>query len=134
VYHRHIPCQQKIYVDAQDKRGSSTPVMARESYASLRLPPDLKAEIQEIASSQHRSLSNTIELLLRRGIQDFRSDGILVELPGSSKAVRSEVSDPQSTALAKEIAKLVIQSLEKRERGGGNRPPKKSKSRGRAAA
>jgi|SRR6185503_17518752 len=102
--------------------------MARDSYASLRLPPDLKDQVKDIADSQHRSLSNTIELLIRRGIEGFRQDGLLVELPRRTQVQGSPshgkvLTDRES--LAEEIAALVVASLEKREHSG-SRPRKKS--------
>lgn len=53
--------------------------MARDAQASLRMPSDLKERIKEIAGETHRSLSNTIELLLRRGVEVYTQDGMLVD-------------------------------------------------------
>src|SRR6266702_3240655 len=66
--------------------------MPREAYASLRLPPDLKAEVQEIATAQQRSLSNAIELLLRLGVRRYRQTGLLIE-------GRRRPSDPTEVAV-----------------------------------
>lgn len=113
--------------------------MARESYATLRLPASLKSEVERIAKQQARSLSNTIELLLRRGVQAFQEDGLLlVDLP---KATQTSSRAATESELAEKIAELVMakmkQEARERNRGdGGHDPPKKSGSnnKGKKAA
>jgi hypothetical protein len=50
---------------------------SRDAQASLRLPADLKAAIQRIANAEQRTLSSTIELLLKRAVTNYESHGLL---------------------------------------------------------
>lgn len=42
---------------------------------AFRVSPDLKDEIQEIASSEARSISQVCELLLSEGVQAYKKEG-----------------------------------------------------------
>lgn len=55
------------------------PRMANDTTFTLRLPSELKNEIAEIAEKQMRSTSMVFILLLRRGIELYRQDGMLLE-------------------------------------------------------
>ena len=107
--------------------------MPRDSYASLRLPADLKSEVQRIALEEQRSLSMTIEFLLRRGVQAFNRDGVLLDRPDSPKAQRSSRAAQTNTELstvevmAEQILEAALKKArERKSRGGGERPRKKS--------
>ncbi|MFN7927112.1 MAG: Arc family DNA-binding protein [Blastocatellia bacterium] len=45
--------------------------MTKDAQASLRMPQDLKEEIKKIAEFEHRTLSNTIELLLKNAVTSY---------------------------------------------------------------
>lgn len=53
--------------------------MTRDAQASVRLPKELKDEIQRIAQETRRTLSSTIELLLMKGVEAYREDGYLLD-------------------------------------------------------
>lgn len=42
---------------------------------AFRVPPDLKNEIQGIADSEARSISQVCELLLTEGVQVYKKEG-----------------------------------------------------------
>jgi hypothetical protein len=50
-------------------------VTTKKNFLAFRVPPDLKSEIQEIANSEARSLSQVCELLLSEGVQAYKKDG-----------------------------------------------------------
>ncbi len=50
-------------------------VTTKKSFLAFRISPDLKSEIQEIANSEARSLSQVCELLLSEGVQTYKKDG-----------------------------------------------------------
>jgi hypothetical protein len=53
--------------------------MPRDAQVTFRLPKELRDEIRQIADETRRSLSNTLELLLMRGIEAYKQDGILLD-------------------------------------------------------
>lgn len=50
-------------------------VTTKKGFLAFRVPPDLKNEIQEIAESEARSISQVCELLLSEGVQAYKKDG-----------------------------------------------------------
>jgi hypothetical protein len=48
---------------------------ARRGAAAFRVSPDLKNEIQGIANSEARSISQVCELLLSEGVQSYKKEG-----------------------------------------------------------
>jgi hypothetical protein len=100
--------------------------MGRDAQASTRLPSDLKQQVQEIATKEHRTLSGTIELLLRRGAAQYRKDGRLVEGISNVQLAKDEA---ENEAFAREftdkIMKVVEARLDERERAA--KPSKKRK-------
>jgi len=42
---------------------------------AFRIPPELKNEIQKIADSEARSISQVCELLLAEGVEAYKKDG-----------------------------------------------------------
>lgn len=50
-------------------------VTTKKDFLAFRISPDLKKEIQEIASSEARSISQICELLLREGVEAYNKDG-----------------------------------------------------------
>lgn len=96
--------------------------MPRDAYASLRLPADLKTQVQEIASAEQRSLSKAIELLLWRGVNEFKKDGVLVEAWAAKKktARKGKPAAREEEQFAELIAdRIVAKVLEKLEAGEG---------------
>jgi hypothetical protein len=53
---------------------SSAPV-SRRIFVGIRLDPELKEALEEIAGTEERSVSQICELLLRRGIDAYKSEG-----------------------------------------------------------
>ena len=56
-------------------RGYSLVVTTKKGFLAFRVSPDLKNEIQEIASSEARSISQICELLLSEGVQAYKKEG-----------------------------------------------------------
>jgi predicted transcriptional regulator len=53
---------------------SSGPV-PRRIFVGIRLDPELKEALEEIAETEERSVSQICELLLRRGIDAYQAEG-----------------------------------------------------------
>lgn len=47
----------------------------KKGFLAFRVSPDLKNDIQEIADSEARSISQVCELLLAEGIQVYKKEG-----------------------------------------------------------
>ncbi len=59
-----------------------------ETPVSIRMPKSLESELSEIAKATKRSRNNAILLLLRRGIDIYKADGVLIDTrPTESRAV-----------------------------------------------
>jgi hypothetical protein len=50
-------------------------VTTKKGFLAFRVSPDLKTEIQEIANSEARSISQVCELLLSEGVQAYKKEG-----------------------------------------------------------
>jgi hypothetical protein len=50
-------------------------VTTKKGFLAFRVSPDLKIEIQRIANSEARSISQVCELLLSEGVQTYNKDG-----------------------------------------------------------
>lgn len=50
-------------------------VMTKKGFLAFRVSPDLKNEIQGIADSEARSISQVCELLLSEGVQTYKKEG-----------------------------------------------------------
>jgi hypothetical protein len=50
-------------------------VTTKKGFLAFRVSPGLKNEIQEIANSEARSISQICELLLSEGVQTYKKDG-----------------------------------------------------------
>ena len=50
-------------------------VTTKKGFLAFRVSPDLKSEIQEIADSEARSISQVCELLLSEGVQAYKKEG-----------------------------------------------------------
>jgi hypothetical protein len=81
--------------------------MGRDAQASTRLPHDLKREVQEIADKEHRTLSGTIELLLRRGAAAYHRDGRLVPAPNR----QLDSAEAAARAMIEEIAQRMVHMI-----------------------
>jgi hypothetical protein len=55
--------------------GYSFVVTTKKGFLAFRVSPDLKIEIQRIANSEARSISQVCELLLSEGVQTYNKDG-----------------------------------------------------------
>ncbi|MGA9773219.1 MAG: hypothetical protein WBV94_29580 [Blastocatellia bacterium] len=70
-----------------------------ETPVTSRMPNSLIAEIMAIAKETSRSRSKVIVLLLKRGIEAYRSDGVLVDTrPKYSSGSSGPIIDPFSGA------------------------------------
>ena len=47
----------------------------KKGFLAFRVSPDLKNEIEKIADSEARSISQVCELLLSEGVQVYKKDG-----------------------------------------------------------
>jgi hypothetical protein len=50
-------------------------VTTKKGFLAFRVSPDLKNEIQAIADSEARSVSQVCELLLSEGVQAYKKEG-----------------------------------------------------------
>jgi len=50
-------------------------VTTKKGFLAFRVSPDLKNDIQEIADSEARSISQVCELLLSEGVQAYKKEG-----------------------------------------------------------
>jgi hypothetical protein len=50
-------------------------VTTKKGFLAFRVSPELKSEIQEIADSEARSISQVCELLLAEGVQAYKKEG-----------------------------------------------------------
>jgi hypothetical protein len=50
-------------------------VTTKKGFLAFRVSPDLKNEIQGIANSEARSISQVCELLLSEGVQAYKKEG-----------------------------------------------------------
>jgi hypothetical protein len=55
--------------------GYSLVVTTKKDFLAFRVSPDLKNEIQGIANSEARSISQVCELLLSEGIHAYKKEG-----------------------------------------------------------
>jgi predicted transcriptional regulator len=49
--------------------------MARKIFLGVRIDPDLKKSLEEVARAEERSVSQVCELLLRKGIDAYEKEG-----------------------------------------------------------
>jgi hypothetical protein len=49
--------------------------MSRRIFVGIRLEPEVKRALEEIAETEERSVSQICELLLRRGIDAYKAEG-----------------------------------------------------------
>ena len=64
--------------------------MTKKDFLAFRIPPELKNEIQKIADSEARSISQVCELLLAEGVEAYKRDGprFMQRLVAKQKASR----------------------------------------------
>jgi hypothetical protein len=53
----------------------SSRLVPRRIFVGIRLDPQLKEALEEIAGTEERSVSQICELLLRRGIDAYKAEG-----------------------------------------------------------
>lgn len=83
--------------------------MGREAQASLRLPTDLKEVVQDVAKAESRTLSSTMELLLRLGVASYNRDGVLLRKAAEEPDTPPPEEDIEE--LANRMADLVAERL-----------------------
>jgi predicted transcriptional regulator len=49
--------------------------VARKVYLAIRIQPELKDKLDELASVEERSVSQICELLLRKGVEAYKREG-----------------------------------------------------------
>jgi len=71
----------KIFIENQKLLCSSTRVEngTEDKVITLRMPDDLIEQLEQIKRETSRSRSKVIILLLKRGIDAYRSDGVLLD-------------------------------------------------------
>jgi hypothetical protein len=50
-------------------------LVARKIFLGIRIDPELKKALEEVGSTEERSVSQICELLLRKGIDAYKSEG-----------------------------------------------------------
>jgi hypothetical protein len=51
------------------------PFVTRKIFVGIRINPELKKTLEEIAEGEERSVSQLCELLLRKGIDSYKKEG-----------------------------------------------------------
>lgn len=104
--------------------------VAKDAYAALRLPSELKLEVERIADAEVRPLSSTLELLIRRGLAAYRQDGLLIDVASkNSIATAKSPPDPdQVNLLADKIAERLLGRFEPPRKGRSPFPGKKGRA------
>jgi hypothetical protein len=51
------------------------PVVARKLFLGVRIDPELRKTLEEIANDEERSVSQICELMLRKGIEGYKREG-----------------------------------------------------------
>lgn len=51
------------------------PLMARKIFLGIRIDPELKKALEELANAEERSVSQICELLLRKGVDGYKREG-----------------------------------------------------------
>ena len=49
--------------------------MAKKAFLGFRLNPELKRQLEEIAETEERSISQVCEMILRKGTEAYRKEG-----------------------------------------------------------
>jgi hypothetical protein len=49
--------------------------VAKRAFIAFRLNPDLKKQLEEIATAEERSISQICEMLLRKGVEGYKMKG-----------------------------------------------------------
>lgn len=65
-------------------------LVSRRIFVGIRLDPELKEALEEIAGTEERSVSQICELLLRRGIDAYRAEGSKYLRPLARTGKRSD--------------------------------------------
>jgi predicted DNA-binding protein len=82
----------------------------RDKQVSLRLPADLKRDVQKIADATNRTLSNAVEMLIRRGVEDYKRDGMLIDVTPKRRGKKGGL-DPASEQFANELVEKLFDRL-----------------------
>ncbi len=59
--------------------------MARKVFLGIRIDPELKKALEQVGRMEERSVSQVCELLLRNGVETYKSRG-----PGSIRSARKQ--------------------------------------------
>ena len=51
------------------------PLVARKIFLGIRIDPELKKALEEVGNTEERSVSQICELLLRKGVDAYKSEG-----------------------------------------------------------
>ena len=49
--------------------------MARKLFVGIRIEPELKKALEDVSQAEERSVSQICELLLRKGVDAYKSEG-----------------------------------------------------------
>jgi len=69
-----VPTQQSFWL-FHAFVGSYSFGVTKKDFLAFRIPPELKNEIQKIADSEARSISQVCELLLAEGVEAYKQEG-----------------------------------------------------------
>jgi len=67
--------QSNFWLSLRFGHGYSLFVTTKKGFLAFRVSPDLKNEIQGIANSEARSISQVCELLLTEGVHTYKKEG-----------------------------------------------------------
>jgi hypothetical protein len=98
-------------VDAKSMLVFNSARMAKDAHASLRLPAELKLEIEKISETEARPVSSVLELLVRRGLAQYRDDGILRPTPPPKRRGKKSGLDPASEQFANDLVEKLFERL-----------------------
>jgi|SRR5215831_5405034 len=86
----------------------------RKSQASFRLPPELKRELETIASNEGRTLSNTLEMLLRSAVSSYKKSANLAPQSPDVQLSQHSLEDLEA---ARRIADIILERRMLDEKG-----------------
>ncbi len=67
--------------------------VARKVFLGVRINPEIRADLERIASAEERSVSQICELLLRTGVQGYKKEGPKYLQRFLSRQKREDLSD-----------------------------------------
>lgn len=87
--------------------------MAKDAQASLRFSSELKRAAEKIASDEHRTLSSVLELLLIRGYEAYRADGLIISSERKqTRKARPDSEEELANRMADKISERLLRMIQ----------------------